>query len=245
MNYKYFGNALDLFKFDLITYLSHHGNEEVFYVPMITEPQPKEYDPKYLTYEVGSNNDELLQFLKSRFEQTAKSEIEEIKNYFHQKEIGFTWFSSNGRDDAYFKDEIRDSYFEKALAQCKLLEKKTLIYCDPDIGSDVGIIRRFRSKRDMYLKGADVLKIKNQIKSSDYIGYFQHLGNTNYSIHRRLTDLKDFFGKWVLIAGYSRIQASIVLTFNTEIEYEDKREKIKRYFKQYESLEHASKFVFQ
>ncbi len=63
MNYKYFGNALDLFKFDLLTYLSREGNEEVLYIPMITEPQPKEFDPKYLTYEIGTKNELLHQFL--------------------------------------------------------------------------------------------------------------------------------------------------------------------------------------
>lgn len=245
MNYKYFGNALDLFKFDLLSFLSQQDNREIFYIPMITEPQPKEYDPKYLTYEVGSNNKLLLQFLRSRFDQTAKSDIEEIKSYFSNSGIGFIWSSNNDLSEGHFKDQTRDTYFDNVLAEYRLLDKKMLVYCDPDIGSDVGIIRRFRSRRDMYLKGNDILKIKDRTKDNDYIGYFQHLGNSNYAVQKRLMDLKSFFGKWVLIAGYSRIQASIVLVFNTEIEYEDKREKIKRYFKQYEFLEHANKFIVE
>ncbi len=97
----------------------------------------------------------------------------------------------------------------------------------------------------MYLKGIEVLSIKNQIKADNYVGYFQHLGNSNYKLEDRVIDLKDFYGKWVLLTGYSRIQASIVLIFNTEMEYEDKREMIKRYFKQYEHLEHAKKIILE
>ncbi|HCW07520.1 MAG TPA: hypothetical protein DGG95_09180 [Cytophagales bacterium] len=245
MNFKYFGNALDLFKFDLITYLCEHGTEKLFYVPMITEPQPKEYDPKYFTYELGSKNELLYHFLKSKFEQKEKSEIEEIKSYFQKRNLKYTWFSPNGNSNGFFKDETRTDYFTKVASECKIIGAKKFIYCDPDIGSDIGVVRRFRSKRDMYLRGEDVLKIKNQTTTNDYIGFFQHLGNTNYSPAKRISDLKKHFGKWILLVGYSRIQASLVLVFNNENEFEDKREKIKRYFKLYEYLEHSEKFVLK
>ena len=72
MNSKYFGNALDLFKFDLLTYLATVDSLDILYVGMITKPQPKELDPKYLTYEIGDKNKKLKMFLEERFTKDSK-----------------------------------------------------------------------------------------------------------------------------------------------------------------------------
>lgn len=244
MNKMYFGNALDLLKFDLLTYLSQESGEHLFYVPMITKPRPKEYDLKYTTYEIGRRNEQLYTFLLSKYEEAESSEISTIGEYFSSTGIQYN-ILSNSLIFKYFSDEDRKKYFDHVLNEYKLLKKPTLVYMDPDVGSDVGVVRRFRSKKEMYIKGEDLLRVYNELKSGDYIGYFQHLGNSNYSISSRIKDLKEYFGKWVIICGYSRIQASITFLFKDEADYEDKRERIRLYFKQYEFLESKNKIIIE
>ena len=85
----------------------------------------------------------------------------------------------------------------------------------------------------------------HHLKRNDFIGYFQHLGNSNYSIDQRVRDLQESFGEWVLFIGYSRIQASLVFIFNDEATYMDKRKLIEQYYEQYDHLKHRSKFIIQ
>jgi hypothetical protein len=245
MNSKYFGNALDLFKFDLLTHLATVDSLDILYVGMITEPQPKELDPKYLTYEIGDKNKKLKEFLEKRFDRNSTAEVNEITDYFKTVNIQFNMFADNEVTSDYFQDKIREPYFNSVANRITTLKKDNMIYFDPDVGSDIGVKRRFRSNKELYIKGEDLVKIKAQLRGTDFIGYFQHLGNTHYSVDKRVKDIKDFFGEWALMVGYARIQASIVLLLNNKKQYEDKREQIKQYFKNYEDLEHKEKIVIE
>lgn len=113
------------------------------------------------------------------------------------------------------------------------------------MGSDVGITRRFRSNKKMYVRKQELYKIKDCMRPDDFIGYFQHLGNSNYTIEQRVEDLKNCFGDWVLFTGYSRIQAGMVFIFNDEATYMDKRKLIEEYFRQYDHLKHRDKFIIK
>jgi len=123
MNSKYFGNALDLFKFDLLTYLASADTLDILYVGMITKPQPKELDPKYLTYEIGNKNKELKMFLEERFKKDSKSDVHEIVQYFQDMNINFRMFTENGLTTESFQDKIRESYFDSVLKQHGYAEK--------------------------------------------------------------------------------------------------------------------------
>jgi hypothetical protein len=245
MNSKYFGNALDLFKFDLLTYLATVDTLDILYVGMITKPQPKELDPKYLIYEIGNKNEKLRLFLEERFTKKPNSDVHEITEYFKNMNINFRMFENNGCTPEYFQDNFRESYFENVSNNLATLKKNTLIYFDPDVGADIGVTRRFRSNKELYIKGEDLIRVKEKLKPTDFLGYFQHLGNTHYSIDKRIRDIKDVFGEYSLIVGYSRIQASIVLLMNDKKQFEDKREKVKSYFKNYGDLEHTEKIIIE
>lgn len=245
MNSKYFGNALDLFKFDLLTYLATVDSLDILYVGMITKPQPKELDPKYLTYEIGNKNKKLKMFLEERFAKTSKSDVYEIGEYFKSADIKFRVSPDNGQTTEYFQDKSREPYFDSVLSNITTLKNKSIIYFDPDVGADIGVTRRFRSNKDLYIKGLDLARVKEKLRPTDYLGYFQHLGNTHYSIAKRISDIKGIFGEWSLIVGYARIQASIVLLLNSKKQYDDKHKKIREYFKNYDDLEHREKIVIE
>jgi len=249
LNSKFFGNSLDLLKYDILTFiLTQSDRLNLFYIPMITEPLPKERNSKYVTYEVGRLNETLYQLMVDEFNKEY-SDISLIKNYFLQRGINLSILNPDGQDRnsnaSYFDEHCRKGYFDEAIQHYKNLANKTLVYIDPDVGCDIGITRRYRSNRKLYVRKLELLRIKNCLKVGDFMAYFQHLGNSNYTIERRTHDLYECFGDWVLFVGYARIQAGLVFIFNDEATYREKRRMIENYFRQYDHLKHKDKIIIQ
>ncbi len=208
---------------------------------METQPRLKENDPKYLTYEIGSKNERLWKFLQDRYNK-PNSAFAEISQYFEESKITFKSAPTNYKQP-YFDQDYRELYFDEVAKDYGNFNSSSILFIDPDIGTDIGISRRYRSMRHMYLRGVEIQKLQASLKPTDYLVYFQHLGNSNYSLERRLADIKSSLGEWVIMAGYQRIQAAIVLVLQSEGQLLDKREKIKQYFKQYEYLDHKEKII--
>ena len=240
---------MDLLKYDILTFLlTQSARLSLFYIPMITEPLPKERNSKYTTYELGRLNEILYQLMTEEFNKEY-SYISRIKTYFLQRGINLSMLNPDGLESEtpsiYFDEHWRKEYFESAVRHYKNLENKTLVYVDPDVGCDIGITRRYRSNRKLYVRKLEILRIKNCLKVGDFMGYFQHLGNSNYSIENRMRDLCESFGDWVLFVGYARIQAGLVFIFNDEETYIEKRRLIENYFRQYDHLKHRDKFILE
>lgn len=201
---------------------------------------------KYITYELGRRNKPLFKLMQSEFAKEY-SDINVIKSYFVNQDIHLSILNpdvcEDGSPPIYFCEGNRKDYFEQAVQHYRSLVNKTLVFIDPDVGSDIGITRRFRSNRNMYVRKQEIIKIKSSLRPGDFIGFFQHLGNSNYTIERRLIDLQTCFGEWVLFTGYARIQAGMVFIFNDENTYMDKRKLILEYFRQYDDLKHRDKFI--
>lgn len=249
MNSKFFGNSLDLLKYDLLTFLlTQSARLSLFYIPMITEPLPKERNSKYTTYELGRLNETLYQLMTKEFSKEY-SDINLIKSYFVQRGIKLSMLNPDGKESGdqqvYFDEHCRKEYFESAIRHYKNLVNRTLVYVDPDVGCDIGITRRYRSNRKLYVRKLELLRIKNCLKVGDFMGYFQHLGNSLYSIEKRTHDLCECFGDWVLLVGYARIQAGFVFIFNDEETYIEKRRLIENYFRQYDHIKYRDKFIIQ
>src|SRR5882762_6593188 len=119
MNSKFLGNSLDLYKFSVITHLMQSSKGlGLFYVPMITEPSPKERTPKYSTYELGCDHNELFKLLKKEFKKEF-SEISVIKKYFIRSGIHLSMLSidtdgDSDRESIYFCEDNRKDYFDLA-----------------------------------------------------------------------------------------------------------------------------------
>jgi len=250
MNSKFLGNSLDLYKFSVITHLIHGSKGlGLFYVPMTTEPLPKERNSKYTTYELGCGNKDLFKLMKKEFGKEF-SEIGVLKKYLigcgvHLSMLSIDDDSEMNDQSVYFCEDNRKQYFDLAIQHYKSLVNNTMVFVDPDVGCDVGITRRFRSNKQRYVKKSEVSKIFQCLRPGDFVGYFQHLGNSNYSIEARVKDLRESFGDWVLFIGYARIQASLVLIFNDEATYMDKRKLIEEYYQQYDHLKHKDKFIIR
>ena len=244
MNSKYIGNSLDLMKFDLLTFLVKGSNGlGLFYVPMLTEPKPKERNPKYETFEVGSHNETLLKLMKKEYAKEY-SDIKVIKKYFIGSGIHLSMLAPmDNKKAVYFEDETRKEYFTEAINHYKSLVNPTLVYIDPDVGSDIGISRRFRSNRSMYIMKHELISFQQCLRKDGTLCYFQHLGDPNYTIAERVKDLHVAFGDLVLFVAYTRIQAAFVFLFNDEQAYRNQRKLIELYCKQYEHLKHKDKLI--
>lgn len=250
MNSKYYGNSLDLFKYDLVTTLSRLDNYCLYYVGMVTKPQPKVIDPKYKIYEIGSLNTKLTSFLQEKFDNQRVNQIRSIINYFDNQKINYCSIteyideSIQARESinlGYFDSQTRKEYFRYLVTKMKGDQRDKFIFIDPDIGSTIGISRRIRNNRSAYLKYEEIQMLLNTLEVDSYLGYFQHLGNTNYNLCDRLDDIKRGFGKYVIFTGYTRTQIGLVLIFRNEQHYLDKREKINEFILEYDHIEHKDK----
>lgn len=241
MNSKYLGNSLDLMKYDLLTHLVKFSEGfGLLYIPMLTEPKRKERNPKYETYEMGTLNKPLFKLMQREYRKDF-SDIKMVKKYFVDSGIHLSMLCPTGMK--YFSEENRKDYFIEAVNHYKSLVNQTLVYVDPDVGSDIGITRSFRSNKHKYVKKHEIISLQQNLRKGGSLCYFQHLGDSNYSIQERLKDLKDAFGEHTLFVAYTRIQASFVFIFNDEATYTDKRKAIEQYYHQYGHLKHCDKFI--
>ena len=249
MNDKYFGNSLDLFKYDVLTYLCNINMVGLFYVPMLTEPEKRKNDPKYSLYEVGSKNNELFELLNEAI--IKELDFSFINNYLEMNipnyKILFDRSYCNSEiisidEIRYFTQENRSIYFSESLKIFKNWKiKRRIFFIEPDVGIDLGISRRVRSMRKMYLNTEEVLNIRSNIGKNDIICYFQHLGNPRYPLCKRHEDLVDKFGSNILIFSYERISAAMIFIFkDTELLLKFK-EDLEKYKINYNEIKHLNK----
>lgn len=238
MNYKFFGNSLDLFKYDILTYIVNNKLKKLEYVAMLTLPEEKKNDPKYKLYEVGSKNKKLLNFI----DQVNKEylPVESIDLYFKEnlKIFSNTYFKDSNND--YFSNDNREIYFNSLQKEISNKEN-ILLFLDPDVGLDLGITRRVRSNKQMYLFKEEVHSLLNNRKKEKCLAFFQHLGNHRFKLDDRLERYKEEFGKYVLIIAYERILASIIFILQDEISYNKIRKLLEKYIENYKDIPHSNK----
>lgn len=250
MNNKYFGNSLDLFKYDVLTFLTNSENANLFYIAMLTKPEIKKLDPKYKLFEIGIQNKVLYEFINKINVEESKIEIKDISDYFssvnveHAIVLNKPFKSKNiitFENIDYFENENRFEYFEKSIAFYKKQISKTILFLDADVGIDLGINRRVRSMKNMYLNTDEVHKINRNLKENDFLCFFQHLGNPRYKIEERLNMLKNEYGEYVLMFAYERISACLVFIFKSEFEYLDIKNNLIGYMNLYKEIKHFNR----
>lgn len=253
MNVKFFGNSLDLFKYDVL--ISLIGKEELlYYVPMLTAPKDRVVDPKYLIYEVGSLNKRLKDKMVSYFK-TNSNQFDEILDCFEEAKVDYRVILHSSKDNDkivrledlhdFFNDDEREKYFQYSIQNFNEIERDKIIFLDPDIGLDLKVKRRFRSMKEAYLKTEELKQCFINSGKNDVVCFFQHLGNHRYSVTDRLMDLKVELGKYVLIVGYRRIQGSLVFAFKNKDQYDSYRNKLREYLKQYEDYNKKDNLILE
>lgn len=247
MNNKFFGNSLDLFKYDVLTFLTKSEKSELFYVAMLTKPESKKLDPKYKLFELGFKNEILFKFINEINNIDSNIEVKDLTNYFNSVNVEHKIIlnKSFGSDNIisfekidYFENENRVDYFANAISIYKEQIAKVILFLDADVGIDLGVKRRVRSMKNMYLNTDEVHKINSNIKEKDFLCFFQHLGNPRFRIEERLIMLKQEYGEYVLLFAYERISASLVFIFKNEFEYLKIKKQLTEYMNLYKEIKH-------
>lgn len=253
MNVKFFGNSLDLFKYDVLFNVIS-DEELLYYVPMLTAPKERVVDPKYLIYEVGSLNEKLKDKMVSFFK-TDSDQFDKILDCFDEARVDYkiVLHSSNDSDkivrledlQEFFNNDEREKYFHYIMQSCNQIERDKIIFLDPDIGLNLTVKRRFRSMKDGYLKTEELKHCFFNSGKNDVVCFFQHLGNHRYSVTDRLKDLKVELGEYVLIVGYKKIQGSLIFAFKNKRQYVSYQNKLKEYLKRYENYKKKDNLILQ
>lgn len=247
MNNKFFGNSLDLFKYDLLTFLTKLEKSNLFYLAMLTKPEPKKLDPKYKLFEVGFKNEILFKFINDINFFESKMQIQDLSNYFSSVAIEHKLVLNNNFGSAnilsfdnieYFENENREKYFNNAINIYKSQNTKTLLFLDADVGIDLGVKRRVRSMKHMYLNSDELHRFNGNLKENDFLCFFQHLGNPRFKLDDRLNLLKKEFGDNVLLFAYERISACLVFIFKDEFNYLKIKMHLIEYMKNYQEIKH-------
>lgn len=239
MNYKFFGNSLDLFKYDILTFIVKNNDYKLNYIPMLTYPEEKKNDPKYKLFEVGHKNAKLNDFINKV--NSEELDVEKIDVYFNELNIRYdSFFNLKNIGIDYFENSVREKYFEYILSKVSKANDN-IIFIDPDVGIDIGISRRVRSNRNMYLKKEELDLSVSSISNKSFVVFFQHLGNFRVSLDDRKESLKKFYGENILIVAYKRILASLVFVFKDHYTYLKTKDYLYTYINNYKEIEHFDK----
>jgi len=125
MNPQFFGDDLDLFKYDLIINIMTEFKPDLhcfYFIPMMTR-----YCPKVKKGIPGSENDELIDHLYRVFDnEIIEKYCNSVQDYFSSRPVRVKIFRR-----LFFSSETRDKYFSNAKL---LLPERSLIFLDPDTG---------------------------------------------------------------------------------------------------------------
>lgn len=112
----------------MLTFILKRTNLSLFYIPMITEPLPKERNSKYVTYELGRDNKLLFELMEKEFNKKY-SKISLIKNYFVNGGIHLSMLNPDDPETidcmVYFDEYNRKDYFDQAAKHYRSLMNNT------------------------------------------------------------------------------------------------------------------------
>ena len=173
MNRIFFGDARDLFKFDLVRHIMKAFPDlaSFTFVPMLTEEELKTGTKKTATKDLGlaqkkgragTKNRELME------DMGRLQEIDDDLEYFHGVQSYFK--KENIIVDILHKDtfshEHRVNYFKKVFENFPI---NSLIFLDPDTGLEV------KNPTQRHLLFAEVEKIYNHMDHQSVLMIYQHL----------------------------------------------------------------------
>ena len=174
MNRKYFGDARDLFKFDLVRQIMKAFPDLASFtlVPMLTEEEPATGKKKTATKDLGAAQKNGRPGTQNRELMEDMGRLQEIADdleYFHGIQSYFK--KENIIVDVLHKDtfshEHRVNYFNKALFED--FPKNSLIFLDPDTGLEV------KNPTQRHLLFEEVNKIYNRMDPQSVMMIYQHL----------------------------------------------------------------------
>lgn len=183
MKNQYFGDAIDLFKYDLITEVinAHRSLKKFAFIPMLT-PNDNRADGNRRDFSKvtpGYKNEALKKFLTPVYKQAKdKRDFKKIEVYFKRQNIPIKIYRDNARE--YFSQQRRKDYFENIDS---VLLGESLVFIDPDNGLEV---KKSNQRHILYSELKDIFDRSNCIVM--VIQFFPREKHSVY-IEKRLSKL--------------------------------------------------------
>lgn len=237
MNFKQLGNSIDLHKWYLM--LCHVGvNGTLYYLPMTTEPEPKQFDPELEVYEIGADNDFLLEKIKKFANPEASYDPTCVYEIFEVAGWEYKIFSEGMHSKSYFKSSERTGYFQTVLDIFYEREDSVVFLIDPDVGIDLRASNQC-SNPEAYIKIEELMLFREALTAGDVLVCFQRLDHIESTLEDFLSQLKQVFGQWLFLTGYHPHQGSFIFVFDDEKTY---RKYIDRTRQQYLPYRHLKNY---
>lgn len=179
MKHQYFGDIIDLFKYDLLTtFYKELKLDGITFIPMLTENDGTTEGSKrnYEKAMAGTKNSELINFLKL-YDEIDKRNVNEIQKYFDGTGIPFKLFSNK-----IFLHKQRKEYFSEILQSTY---HNQILFFDPDNGLEV---KHNNHKHILFSDIRSCLEIIND-NSIISIIQFRHRASWSATLENKLSDL--------------------------------------------------------
>ena len=222
MKHQYFGDIIDLFKFDLLESLRKDlllGG--ITYVVMLTENDQRN-DGNRRNYDkaiAGKENLELLTFVKN-YQDVKDRNVTEINKYFATKGILFSCLNEE------FKHKERKKYFSE-ISKSDL--NNQLIFFDPDNGLEI------MKSNHKHIKFEELRKCYDEIDDKSIISVIQFKSREKWEETTLPNKLRKFKDYDFVTCIYGPAIAFFIIA-KTEKRLGDIQDSLKKYVIKYPSL---------
>lgn len=179
---KYFGDARDYFKYDLITAIFEANILRNYsFIPMLTDHR-EDNEGNRKPVKRDGRSEKLYQFLTTRIGKSLDHWEEWLGQYVD------SYHTVKPADQAFFRHESRDGYWQRFRPLAGI--DKALIFLDPDTGLETGR-PSYRAKMgpDKYILNGELEDIFQTLQPESAMMVYQHLPNDK-RLHREATRKK-------------------------------------------------------
>ncbi len=217
MNNKFLGNAACLIKYDLVIKLANILNLPVWYITMLTEAEERNKGDKNATnYRIGSQNESLLDLMKTSF-YGEESSVNDIYDHIREQNVKLKAIAIRNNQKAenfkigyitFFTHKDRDAYFQGLVA---LLDKTIgqILFLDPDTGVMPSVKKLKSAKGSSAVTSLELKYIMDNISDESVVMVFQQLNDYSYSHEARVKDLQSDLHPTIILLVDEVIQSGI------------------------------------
>lgn len=179
MKHQYFGDIIDLFKYDLLKTLSLDiGFNQILFIPLLTENDNGNDGNKrnYEKAQTGNKNQKLIDFFETKYsEHKHERNAKLIEEYFTTEDINFRF-----EPEEIFRNKNRKEYFSALLSSLASLNAKNqMLYFDPDNGMEV------KHNKDKHIKYQELKNHLDILCENSVLSVIQFRNRTNWEISRQ------------------------------------------------------------
>ena len=249
MNNQFLGNGYSLMNYDLTIQLCKAFSLPLWYASMLTTPRARNKDDSNMTnYRLGSQNEELLSFMKGVYSK-EEATITEIADYLRNDGIDIKVIASEYNKKAgyytignnpFFAYKDRGHYFE-GLGNLIGNSGQQIIFIDPDTGIAPINQEVSRAKGSSLLLASEIRIVMNKITDDSIVIIRQSMNNHFYNQEERIKDLYKELECNIILLVDEVIQSGLFLVTKSEGMNKAIINRLQYYLSGYKTLRNASR----